>query len=84
MPVAAYPVTGPNDVINGHPVGCLDKDLGRGIRGALDIDPAQCRKFAEPRSWQASTEQFLNALQRFQPAGGFNAAQEKMSEEGGV
>ena len=84
VPVAAYPVTGPNDVINGHPVGCLDKDLSRAIRGALDIDPAQCRKFAEARSWQASTEQFLNALQRLQPAGGFNAAQEKMSQEGGV
>ena len=30
VPVAAFPITGPRDVINGHPVGALDSDLGRG------------------------------------------------------
>ncbi|HZD25265.1 MAG TPA: glycosyltransferase, partial [Alphaproteobacteria bacterium] len=62
VPVAAYPVTGPRDVINGHPVGCLDTDLGRAARGALKIDPRACRAFAVKHSWRACTAQFLDNL----------------------
>ena len=29
VPVAAFPVTGPNDVINGYGIGCLNEDLAQ-------------------------------------------------------
>ena len=29
---------------------------------ALDLDPADCRKYAESRSWTRSTEQFVSNL----------------------
>lgn len=62
VPVAAYPVTGPKDVINGAPVGCLDENLGRAARNALKIEPRACRDFALQHAWQAATEQFLHNL----------------------
>lgn len=62
LPVAAYPVTGPKDVIGTAPVGCLDEDLGRAARNALKIDPQACRAFAVERSWQVSVAQFQSNL----------------------
>jgi len=62
VPVAAYPVTGPRDVINGSPVGCLDEDLGRAARNALKVEPRECRDFALKHSWQACTQQFVDNL----------------------
>jgi glycosyltransferase involved in cell wall biosynthesis len=62
LPVAAYPVPGPNDVINGHPVGVLDEDLGRAARAATEIPSERCRAFALEFSWPRSAEQFLDNL----------------------
>lgn len=59
VPVAAYPVTGPKDVIGGNPVGVLDNDLRAACLGALNISRAACRAFALTRSWQVSARQFL-------------------------
>jgi glycosyltransferase involved in cell wall biosynthesis len=67
VPVAAYPVIGPRDVINGYPVGCLNEDLNVAVRSALQISPQACRAFAEERSWQVSAEQFLANLAPFGP-----------------
>lgn len=65
VPVAAYPITGPRDVINGHPVGALDSDLGRAARAALACAPDACRAYAMAYSWRASAEQFLGNLRPF-------------------
>ncbi|WP_374443389.1 glycosyltransferase family 4 protein [Stella sp.] len=62
IPVAAFPVPGPLDVVNGHPVGVLDWDLGRAARAALDIPGDRCRTFAEAFSWGRCAEQFLGNL----------------------
>ncbi len=59
VPVAAYPVMGPKDVIDGHPVGILDEDLGAACIKALGISRAACREFALARSWQKSAAQFI-------------------------
>jgi glycosyltransferase involved in cell wall biosynthesis len=59
VPVAAYPVMGPKDVIDGHPVGSLDEDLRSACMKALAISRAQCREFALARSWQTSAAQFI-------------------------
>jgi len=61
-PVAAYPVTGPKDVIDGAPVGVLDNDLGAAALAALGIDRAACRRFAEGFSWRRTAEMLLERL----------------------
>jgi glycosyltransferase involved in cell wall biosynthesis len=58
VPVAAYPVTGPIDVIEHGRTGVLDEDLGRAARLALDLDPVACRSRALGADWQACTRQF--------------------------
>jgi glycosyltransferase involved in cell wall biosynthesis len=66
LPVAAYPVQGPLDVIGDAPVGVLDKDLGAACQGALALtrQPASLtpRAFALARSWRACTTQFIGNL----------------------
>ncbi len=65
VPVAAYPVPGPVDVIDGTGVGFLDEDLGRALRNALTIPPERCREYALGHSWEASNEQFMSNLHPF-------------------
>jgi glycosyltransferase involved in cell wall biosynthesis len=62
VPVAAYPVPGPLDIVAGAPVGCLDWDLGRAARGALGLSPEACRAHALQFTWQRTAEQFLSHL----------------------
>ncbi|EME71634.1 glycosyltransferase [Paramagnetospirillum caucaseum] len=69
LPVAAYPVPGPNDVIGGSPSGALDGDLGRAALAARAIDPALCRAHAMTFSWEACTLQFLDNLRPFETGG---------------
>jgi glycosyltransferase involved in cell wall biosynthesis len=52
-PVAAFPVTGPIDVVVDGVNGALDADLGCAIRRALTIDRKQCRRFALANGWDA-------------------------------
>jgi glycosyltransferase involved in cell wall biosynthesis len=62
LPVAAYPVSGPIDVLGDSPAGVLDDDLRRACIGALKIDRATARAHAERFSWRAATEQFVSQL----------------------
>lgn len=59
VPVAAFPVMGPIDVLSGSNVGILDEDLGVACRAALGISRQACRDFALTRSWNRSAQQFL-------------------------
>jgi len=78
VPVAAYPVTGPLDVIGPHKdVGCLDHDLATAVRGALGKSPEACRALALRYSWEACTQQFLNNLT---PIRGGSAKAARVSE----
>ncbi|MDE2184303.1 MAG: glycosyltransferase family 1 protein [Alphaproteobacteria bacterium] len=61
-PVAAYPVQGPLDVVDGAPVAVLDDDLEKACRQALSIPREAARAFAVSRSWRACTLQFLSNL----------------------
>jgi glycosyltransferase involved in cell wall biosynthesis len=65
LPVAAFPVPGPNDVINGSAVGFLNEDLAGAARNAVNISPALCRDYALQFSWRHSAEQFLANLKPF-------------------
>ena len=62
VPVAAYPVPGPADVIGGTGVGVLDEDLRAAALAALRIPRDKCRAFALARSWEASARQFLDNI----------------------
>jgi 1,2-diacylglycerol 3-alpha-glucosyltransferase/glucuronosyltransferase len=62
VPVAAYPVTGPIDVIENGATGVLDQDLRAAALAALQLDPAHCRAFALAHTWEAATKQFLGNL----------------------
>lgn len=64
VPVAAYPVTGPLDVIGDAPVGVLDRDLRRAALGALQLDRAACRAHARKFDWAASARQFAANMHR--------------------
>jgi glycosyltransferase involved in cell wall biosynthesis len=67
-PVAAFPVTGPLDVIADHPVGALDSDLRSACIRALGVSRETCRSFALERSWENSARQFIGNLSALQPS----------------
>jgi len=64
VPVAAFPVTGPKDVIGNNPVGVLDEDLGRACIEALKLSRDACRSFALACSWEHSARQFLGHVRK--------------------
>lgn len=66
VPVAAFPVTGPLDVIGDAPVGKLDIDLQQACIEALEADPAVCRDYALEFSWEVCAQMFLDNLNAFE------------------
>ncbi len=62
LPVAAYPVTGPLDVIGDSGGGVMHEDLRAACMEALKIDRAHARSVAERFSWRKATEQFESYL----------------------
>ena len=62
LPVAAFPVTGPVDVVRHGQTGVLCTDLHRACLLALKLEPQDCVRFAESRSWRAASEQFQSYL----------------------
>jgi glycosyltransferase involved in cell wall biosynthesis len=65
VPVAAYPVTGPADILGGHPdAGALHHDLRQACLTALTCSRVAARDLAETYTWEAATHQFLqNVMQ---------------------
>ena len=63
-PVAAFPVTGPKDVLSGAAgrVGAVNADLRQAALEALHADRASCRAHAELYSWRTCAELFLSHL----------------------
>lgn len=64
VPVAAFPVPGPIDVIGDRQeIGCLHEDLSAAIETALHkTNPQACRQHALQYTWQRCTEQFSENL----------------------
>lgn len=62
VPVAAYPVTGPMDVLGQVQVGALEPNLEHAISRALSMSPEACRKHAEGFGWEHSVRQFRSHL----------------------
>jgi glycosyltransferase involved in cell wall biosynthesis len=66
VPVAAYPVTGPIDVVQNGKTGVLHEDLKQAVLGALELDPANCVAYAKQHSWRNWTERFVSLLEPFE------------------
>ncbi|MFP5344832.1 MAG: glycosyltransferase family 4 protein [Gammaproteobacteria bacterium] len=62
VPVAAYPVRGPGDIIINGETGCLDEDLGQAAMRALSLSPERARAGALHYTWEACTQQFIAHL----------------------
>jgi glycosyltransferase involved in cell wall biosynthesis len=62
LPVAAYPVTGPLDVVGGSSAGALHEDLKVACLRALELKSEDAVAHARRFSWRAATEQFLSHL----------------------
>ena len=62
VPVAAYPVTGPKDVVLNGVTGILDEDLQKAAVAALELDPRDCIEFTRSHSWRKCSETFVNHL----------------------
>lgn len=62
VPIAAYPVPGPLDVIGNAPVGVLDENLETAARHALAIPSGDCRAYALQFDWENVAKQFLRNL----------------------
>ncbi len=60
-PVAAFPVSGPIDVLDAR-VGAMSEDLDDAIARALALDRAACADYGRGFTWEASAAQFLSAL----------------------
>jgi glycosyltransferase involved in cell wall biosynthesis len=59
VPVAAFPVAAPRDVIGEAPVGYLDEDLRLACLAALECSRDECRDFALRMTWEESARIFL-------------------------
>ena len=76
VPVAAFPVTGPLDVVADGVSGVLAKDLGEAARRALKLDREAVRQHALGFSWRSAAIMFLanvidaNAARGHTPAEG--------------
>ena len=77
LPIAAYPVPGPADIIGpgesgihggSFSIGALDDDLAEAIRRALKADRRAAAKEAEYYSWDQCTSLFFDGLAKTVPA----------------
>lgn len=62
LPVAAFPVPGPKDVIGSSGAGALNHDLRAACLAALDIPRERVQHYARSFTWENATAQFLNNL----------------------
>jgi glycosyltransferase involved in cell wall biosynthesis len=62
LPVAAYPVTGPLDVLGDSKAGVMHEDLRVACLAALSLKREDAAAHARKFSWRAATEQFLAHL----------------------
>ncbi len=62
IPVAAYPVTGPRDIITPGVTGYMSEDLSEAATAALQLGSEACIANAAKYSWKNSASQFLNNI----------------------
>jgi glycosyltransferase involved in cell wall biosynthesis len=70
LPVAAFPVTGPLDVIGDSGAGALSEDLGAACLAALEIPREKARAHSLNFTWRESARQFLGHVEASRNAAG--------------
>ncbi len=73
LPVAAYPVTGPLDVIGDSNSGAMHEDLRTACLTALELRREDAAAHARRFSWRAATEQFPSHLHPRERSAGLQA-----------
>ena len=71
VPVAAYPVSGPVDVVTDFRAGALDTDLGTAAIRALSLDSDAARAHALTYGCEESARQFVENMLAAQESGGW-------------
>ncbi|MBX4191925.1 glycosyltransferase family 1 protein [Candidatus Parcubacteria bacterium] len=72
IPVAAYDVMGPRDIITNGKDGYLSDNLADAAQKCLTLSPVECRNKALQYSWSKSADEFIKNLhwiQKAEPAG---------------
>lgn len=62
LPVAAFPVTGPVDIVEHGVSGYLDENIGHAAMMALTLSRDAARARAQSFTWQRATELFLDNI----------------------
>jgi glycosyltransferase involved in cell wall biosynthesis len=62
LPVAAYPVTGPIDVVQQNVTGVMDSDLRSACLAALKLDSQDCVSYARTCSWEKCAQTVVDSL----------------------
>ena len=70
LPVAAFPVAGPLDVIGDSGAGALNRDLCAACLAALDIPRERAREHSLRFTWRESARQFLQHVEASRAAAG--------------
>jgi hypothetical protein len=73
LPVAAYPVTGPLDVLGDSRAGVMHEDLRTACLAALELKREDAVAHAQKFSWRAATEEFLANLHPRERTAGMHA-----------
>ncbi|MDP2643269.1 MAG: glycosyltransferase family 1 protein [Candidatus Peregrinibacteria bacterium] len=68
LPIAAYNVQGPKDIIENGKTGYIGSNLKENALKCLTIDKINCRKEAEKYSWNTFTKEFIKNLVPAQPS----------------
>ena len=84
VPIAAYPVTGPIDIVERGVSGFLDEDLGKAARAALTLDRAKVREDSSRFTWARTAELFLNNIDNVSAAAAARVAAARTTRRAGT
>jgi glycosyltransferase involved in cell wall biosynthesis len=65
-PIAAYPVTGPTDIIIDNINGCMSDNLEIAVEYALKCDRKKVYELSKDYTWTKCTDSFMNNLQQIE------------------
>ncbi|MEO1694894.1 MAG: glycosyltransferase family 1 protein [Pseudomonadota bacterium] len=63
LPVAAFPVTGPIDIVSNGVSGVLNRDLRTACLGALELTPSDAVEAAQTYQWDNAARLFLSNIE---------------------
>lgn len=77
LPIAAFPLMGPLDVIGSSGTGILSEDLAHAALGALEIPRERARDYALTFNWKNCAQQFLDNIKYAQATTMFQEKENK-------